>query len=335
MSMMDAIKEQARRAPQRVVFPEGTDELMLRAAVQAAAEGYARPLVVGEPEALAGRCAELGLAAGQLSVVSASDTAYLEDVAARYAALPGTMLGRRALLRRMAADPLYLALGMEAVGDADVTFAGVATSTGEVIMAGQQVIGLAEGVEAVSSVAFGEIPDFAGGEAGAIAFGDAAVVVDPSAEELAGIAISCCDSTRDLMGWEPRCALLSFSTCGSTVNAASRKVAEAVRIAQERRPDLAIDGEFQLDTALDPRIAARKVQRASEVAGRANVVVFPNLDAGNIAVKVLQGPARTYVIGPFLQGFRKVVSDCSRGAGVDAIVGNIAVSCLRAARLGA
>jgi len=333
VSLLDSIKEQACKLPQRIIFPEGDDETMMRAAAQAVDEGFAKSILVGDEAALRSLCDGRGIPQQTFQFVSNADRDYLESLAERYALMPGTMLGKKAILRRMLEDNLAIALVVEAVGDADATFAGINISTGEVIMSAQMIIGLADGTDIVSSVALGKVPDCPYGENGAIAFGDCAVVVQPTVGELATIAISSCDTIRVLMGWEPRCALLSFSTCGSGANDLSRKVADAVKVANDRRPDLKIDGEFQLDSAINPDVALRKVHQESEVAGKANVLIFPDLNAGNIGVKIMQGFAHVDAVGPFLQGFRKVVSDCSRSANQRELVGNIAVTSLRAARL--
>ena len=225
---------------------------------------------------------------------------------------------------------MYTALMMQAVGRVNVTFAGLTHSTGDVIMAGQMVVGLADGVDTVSSVGIFDIPNWEGSEGQYLGFGDSAVCANPDAEQLASIAISCCDTVSALVGWEPRAALLSYSTDGSAEGPLVEKVLEAKRIANERRPDLKIDGEFQLDSAIRPDVAAKKVRRESEVAGKANIVIWPDLNVGNVGVKLVQNFAHADAYGPMLQGFAKVVCDCSRSAPVSEIVGNVAMSCVRA-----
>ena len=157
---------------------------------------------------------------------------------------------------------------LQALGKVDVTFAGLTHSTGDVIMAGQMVVGLQEGISTISSVGIFNIPGYEGSEGALLGFGDSAVCTNPDAEQLASIAISACDTVRSLVGWEPRCALLSYSTCGSGEGPLVDKVVEAVKTANQLRPDLAIDGEFQLDSAINPKVAAKKVKRESRVAGK-------------------------------------------------------------------
>ncbi|MBQ6700521.1 MAG: phosphate acetyltransferase, partial [Oscillospiraceae bacterium] len=142
--------------------------------------------------------------------------------------------------------------------------------------------------------------------------------------------IAACDTVHSLVEWEPRCAMLSYSTCGSGEGPLVDKVVEAVKIANERRPDLAIDGEFQFDSAINPKVAAKKVKKESKVAGKANIVIWPDLNVGNIGVKLVQQFTHADAYGPMLQGFAKIVCDCSRSAPVTEIVGNVAMSCVRA-----
>lgn len=223
---------------------------------------------------------------------------------------------------------------MQAVNDVDVTFAGFDSATGDVILAAQSIIGLGQDSDVISSVGIVELPgyQFADGQ-NLIAAGDAAVYPNPSAAQLASIAITTCDTVKAVTDWEPRCALLSYSTAGSASGELVEKVVEAVKIAQDRRPDLKIDGEFQLDTAIVPEVAAKKVKRASEVAGRANIIIFPDLNAGNIGIKLIQQFGYANAYGPLLQGFRLICSDCSRSAPVEELVGNIAFSVVRAGDL--
>jgi phosphate acetyltransferase len=329
MNILDYVYAKAKADPQRVAFPEAHDETMMRAAHEAASKGLVKPLLVGDKPALEALCAKRGLDGGLFSYVDVADVTYRDDLIERYTSLPGVLLSAKSLSRRMP-DPLYFALVMEAVGDADCTLAGIEKTTGEVILAGQTIIGLAEGVSTISSIGIFDIPGYEGSEGSLLAFGDSAVCTDPDAEQLASIAISACDTVRGLLDWEPRCALLSYSTTGSSEGPLVDKVLEALKIAGERRPDLAIDGEFQLDAAINPEIAARKVKRESRVAGRANIIIWPDLNVGNIGVKLVQQFANANAYGPFLQGFKKIVSDCSRGAGVSELVGSIAISCVRA-----
>jgi phosphate acetyltransferase len=184
-----------------------------------------------------------------------------------------------------------------------------------------------------SIFALTEIPGFEGPEGDQIALADCGLNAEPTPEELASIAIGTCDNIRALMGWEPRVAMLSYSTDGSAESALVDKVRAAVKVAQERRPDLKIDGEFQLDSAIVPAVAEKKVRRESAVAGKANVLICPDINVGNIGVKLVQNFAHADAYGPMLQGFKKIVCDCSRSAPVSELVGNVVMSCVRSQAL--
>ena len=181
--------------------------------------------------------------------------------------------------------------------------------------------------DVISSVGIADIPGYTFPDGGhLLAVGDCAVCANPSASELASIAISTCDTIKSVTGWIPKCALLSYSTAGSAEGELVDKVRTAVELANERRPDLLIDGEFQLDAAICPEIAKKKVKRDSKVAGQANIVIFPDLNAGNIGVKLIQQFGHANAYGPLLQGFSMICCDCSRSAPVDELVGNIIFS---------
>lgn len=328
MSIMDRIYEKARLNPARVAFPEATEEKILLAAQECLEKGYIVPVLVGEPEAIKAAASGADVALEGFELVDASDEGFIDDLIARYAA-DSTLYGPKSLKRR-AADYLYVACMLQAVGDVDITFAGMTHTTGDVIMAGQTIVGLQDGVASVSSIGIFDIPGFEGSEGSLLGFGDSAVIVDPSPEQLAGIAISACETVKLLMGWEPRCALLSFSTDGSNEHKKVDEVRAAVALANEKRPDLKIDGEFQLDAAIHADVAAKKVKRESGVAGQANIIIWPDLNVGNIGVKLVQQFAGADAYGPVLQGFKKVVCDCSRSAPVSELVGNIALGVVRA-----
>lgn len=330
MSVIDQIFEKAKSNPQKVVFPEALNEKMMQAAFEAGSEGYIYPILVGNKVEIEQAIQERGYDLSVFTVVDMEDEEYRKRLIEKYIALPDTRLKEKALNRRMQ-DKLQFAMMMQAVGDADVTFAGIDYTTGDVLLAGQMIIGLKPGIATISSIGLCDIPGYEGSEGSLLAIGDSAVCTNPNAQQLASIAISACDTVKSLLDWQPRCACVSYSTLGSGQGELIDKVTEAVKIANELRPDLAIDGEFQLDAAISPSVAAKKVKRESKVAGKANVVIWPDLNVGNVAVKLIQQFGHADAYGPMLQGFKKVVCDCSRGAPVSELKGNIVISAVRAA----
>lgn len=330
MSVLDQIYEKAKADPQKVAFPEAENEKMMQAAYECGQEGTIIPVLVGNAETIKSLAAERGFDVNVFEIIDINEEEYKNDVIARFVAREDTKLKEKALGRRME-DPLYYAMAMQKVGDVDVTFAGIDNTTGDVLLAGQMIIGLAPGIDTISSIGLCDIPGYEGSEGSLLAIGDSAVCTNPDPAQLASIAISACDTVKNLLDWEPRCAMVCYSTLGSGQGPLIDKVKEALAIAQERRPDLAIDGEFQLDSAIVPAVAAKKVKRESKVAGKANVVIWPDLNVGNVSVKLIQQFGHADAYGPMLQGFNSVVCDCSRGAPVSEIKGNVVISAVRAA----
>lgn len=326
---MDTLRERAAARPMRVAFPEGDNETMMRAVAELTEAGLARCVLVGDGAELARLAAERGISLEGVEVVDVTDEEANAACAERYLAHPDCKYKPKGVARRMT-RPLERALIMQVLGDVDIMFAGIANATGDIILAAQTIVGLAEGVDTISSCGIADVPGWSGGENGLIGFGDSAVCVNPTPEELASIAIASSETVAALTGWDVRCALLSHSTDGSMDNELVDKVRAARDIARERRPDLRIDGEFQFDAAVRPDVAAKKVHHESEVAGRANLLIWPDINVGNIGVKIIQNLTGADAYGPMLQGFKKIVCDCSRSAPVSEIVGNVVMSCVRA-----
>ena len=328
INVMEVLQQKAKANPQKVVFPEATEEKILRAARQVRDEGIAYPMLVGDPEAISQAAKAANVSLEGMQVVSNVDAAEVERLANDYVKINADL--PVSAIKRMLRTPLNYAAMMVKLGEADCIVAGLTHTTGEVIMASEMVIGLQEGISTVSSMGLASIPGFEGPEGNLLGIADCAVVPAPDAEQLADIAIATADTIKSLMGWEPRVALLSFSTKGSTGHERVDIVLKALELAHQRRPDLLIDGELQLDSAIVPEVAAKKVKDGSPVAGRANIIIFPDLNAGNIGVKLIQRFAKAVAYGPMLQGFAKPVCDLSRGAPLEEIVGAVTMVVVRA-----
>lgn len=332
MDLMQTLRERAAAKPMRVAFPEADNETMMAAIAELRDEKLAQCVMVGDGAELKRLAAERGISLDDIEIVDVTDEEANAACCERYLAHPDCRFKPKGAAKRMT-RPLERALILQVLGDVDVMFAGIVFATGDIILAGQTIVGLAEGVSTISSCGIADVPGWDGGEGGLIGFGDSAVCVDPTSEELASIAINSSDTVAALTGWDVRCALLSHSTDGSMDNELVDKVRSARDIAQAARPDLKIDGEFQFDAAINPKVAAKKVHHDSEVAGKANLLIWPDINVGNIGVKIIQNLTGADAYGPMLQGFKKIVCDCSRSAPVSEIVGNVVMSCVRSQAL--
>ena len=318
---MSKLVERARLAPKCIIFPEGLEEKVLLAARKILDLGVAQPILVGDPSEVEAAAAAAGVSTQGFTLINNSDEAFCTELAQKFLKLNDTM-SEKTLLRKFK-NPLNFAAAVVRCGKADCLAAGISYPTGDVIFTSQVFIGMKEGIGTISSVGVVEIPSFETSEGHLLAITDCAVCTDPGSEDLADIAITTSDTMQKLLGWDPRVAMLSFSTKGSAQHDLVDKVSEAVSIANARRPDLKIEGEFQFDTAIIPAVAAKKVKGESQVAGMANILVFPSLEAGNIGVKLIQIFGNALAYGPLLQGFACPVTDFSRSAPVDEIVGNL------------
>jgi phosphate acetyltransferase len=326
MSFLESVRERARSNPRRLVFPEGHDERTLEAVARVAAEGLAIPCVIGG-ELTAADLKRLG--AGQVEVVDPEHDPRRAELAARLFERRKAkgMTEEEAL--RMSGDRLHFGALMVGAGHVDGSVAGAANTTGDVIRAALYGVGAAPGIRTVSSSFYMVVPPFRGEGTEVLSFTDAAVVPDPTAEQLADIAIAAAAARVKVVGDAPRVAFLSYSTAGSAGGPSVDKVREALRIFREKAPEIPADGEMQADAALIESVGKRKAP-GSAVAGHANVLVFPDLDAGNLGYKLVQRLAHAQAVGPIVQGLARPCNDLSRGATVEDIVNTACITALLA-----
>ena len=326
MSLMNQIVERAKANKQRIVLPEGTEERTLKAANQLLADEVAELILIGHPDEIMGLAKEWGLEhIGKATIINPADHPKKEE----YAQLLCELRKKKGMTieeaRALVEKPLYLGCLIIKAGDADGQLAGAQNTTGDVLRPALQIIKTTPGITCVSGgmLLLTQAPEC--GENGVLFVGDVAVTPMPDANQLAQIAVCTAQTAKAVAGIDPRVAMLSFSTKGSAKHEVVDKVTEALAIAKDMAPELKIEGELQADAALVPRIGQSKAP-GSEIAGYANVLVFPCLEVGNIAYKLVERLGHATAIGPVLQGIARPVNDLSRGCSIDDIYNMVAIT---------
>jgi phosphate acetyltransferase len=332
MTLLESLKEKAKKNPRRIVLPEGEEPRTVKAAALIMKEKLASVVLVGNRARIDAVAKEQGVDVANVPSIDPETSPKFEEYAQTYYELRKAKGMTLEEARKIMKDTVFYGTMMVYKGEMDGLVSGALHATGDTIRPALQTIKTKPGISIVSSSFIMIVPDCEYGDKGLFIFADCAVMPDPTDAELAQIAIASAETGRVLAGMDPRVAMLSFSTYGSAKHELVEKVKRAVDIAKKAAPGLKIDGELQADAAIIPKVGKSKAP-GSPIAGQANVLVFPDLQSGNIAYKLVERLAKAQAIGPILQGIAKPVNDLSRGCSVDDIVHLVAITSVQAAGL--
>ncbi len=328
MDLLEELKERAKENLKRIVLPEGEEERTIRATAEILKKGITEIILLGEESKTKDKAQSLKVDIGRARIIDPKKSERLEDYANTYCELRKEKGISKDEALSVMKESLFYGIMMVQKGEADGSVSGAVHTTAKTIRPALQIIKTAPGVKKVSSSFLMILKDKKFGENGALIFADCAILPDSDEEELADIAIASAKTAKDLIGCEPRVAMLSFSTKGSASHELVDKVVRAIEIVKKKVPSLLIDGEIQADAALIPEVASRKAPE-SPVAGKANVLIFPDLNSANIGYKLVQRLAAAQAIGPILQGLARPVNDLSRGCSVEDIINLVAITSLQ------
>ena len=329
MSFIDQIKQRAKKEIKTIVLPEATDVRILEAAQIVKNEGYAKVILVGQEEKVRELAKEKSIDIGDTQIIDPEKSDKINEYANTLYELRKNKGMTEEQAKQLVLDPVYYGMIMVKLGEADGLVSGAAHSTSDTLRPALQILRTAPGTKLVSAFFIMVVPNCEHGANGTFVFGDCGLNEEPNAEALSEIAISSSKSFEQLVGEEAKVAMLSYSTYGSAHSASTEKVIEATKLVKEKVPNLLVDGEMQLDAAIIPEVAESKA-KGSPVGGKANVLVFPDLGAGNIGYKLVQRLAKAEAYGPLCQGIAKPVNDLSRGCSAKDVAGVVAITAVQA-----
>ncbi len=329
MSFIEQIKQRAKQEIKTIVLPEATDVRILEAAQIVKKEGYAKVILIGNEEEVRNLAKEKNIDLGETKIIDPAKSNETERYANALYELRKAKGMTEEQANELVLEPIYYGMMMVKLDEADGLVSGAAHSTSDTLRPALQILKTAPGTKLVSAFFVMVVPDCKYGENGTFIFADSGLNEEPDSEKLSEIAISSSKSFEQLVGKEPKVAMLSYSTYGSAHSASTEKVIEATKLVKEKEPNLLVDGELQLDAAIVPEVAEFKA-KGSPLKGEANVLVFPDLGAGNIGYKLVQRLAKAEAYGPLCQGIAKPVNDLSRGCNSEDVAGVVAITAVQA-----